>query len=69
MDTFVKMFQKVRSKNHIIVGFCDYDKKKYDAFKKFYDGDLSFSLFKTQQIASLFADGFKEKNKNILPLQ
>ncbi|QOP43012.1 chemotaxis protein CheX [Sulfurimonas sediminis] len=66
LDTFVKMFQKVRSKNHIIVGFCDYDKKKYDAFKKFYDDDLNFSLFKTQKIASLFADGFKEKNKNIL---
>ena len=66
LDSFVKMFHKVRNQNHIIVGFCDYDKKKYDAFKKFYDDDLSFSLFKTQEIASLFADGLKEKNKNVL---
>ncbi len=66
LDVFIKMFQKVRTANHIVVGFCDYDKKKYDAFKKFYDNDLSFSLFKTQQIASLFSSGFKEKNKNVL---
>jgi len=66
LDSFVKMFHKVRNQNHIIVGFCDYDKKKYNAFKKFYDDDLSFSLFKTQEIASLFADGLKEKNKNVL---
>ena len=66
LDTFVKMFQKVRSANHIIVGFCDYDKKKYAAIRKFYDNDISFSLFKTQEIAALFSDSFKEKNKNVL---
>jgi len=66
LDSFVKMFQKLRIANHIIVGFCDYDKKKYDAFKKFYDDDLSFSLFQTQKIASLFSSSFKEKNKNVL---
>jgi len=27
LDTFAKMFQKVRTANHITVGFCDYDKK------------------------------------------
>ncbi len=66
LDTFVKMFKKVRAANHIVVGFCDYDKKKYEAIKKFYDNDLTFSLFKTQKIASLFSDSFKEKNKNVL---
>ena len=66
LDVFIKMFQKVRAQNHIVVGFCDYDKKKYNAFKKFYDNDLNFSLFKTQKIASLFSSGFKEKNKNVL---
>ena len=55
LDTFIKMFQKVRSSNHIIVGFCDYDKKKYTAIRKFYDNDISFSLFKTQEIATLFS--------------
>ncbi|WP_457748427.1 chemotaxis protein CheX [Sulfurimonas sp.] len=66
LDTFVKMFQKVRAANHIAVGFCDYDKKKYEAIRKFYNNDLNFSLFKTQKIASLFSSGFKEKNKNVL---
>ena len=66
LDTFVKMFQKVRTANHIAVGFCDYDKKKYEAIRKFYKDDLNFSLFKTQTIASLFSTSYKEKNKNVL---
>jgi len=66
LDSFVKMFQKVRSANHIIVGFCDYDKKKYDTIMKFYKDDLMFSLFKTQEIAMLFASNFKKESKNIL---
>lgn len=66
LDAFVKMFAKVRSANHITVGFCDYDKKKYDTIKKFYNNDLNFSLFKTEQIASLFSSSFKEKNQNVL---
>jgi len=66
LDAFVKMFHKVRSANHITVGFCNYDKKKYDTIKKFYDDDLSFSLFKTEKIAALFSSSFKEKNKNVL---
>ena len=66
LDTFIKMFQKIRSSNHIVVGFCDYDKKKYTAIKKFYDNDINFSLFKTQEIAALFSDNLKEKNKNVL---
>jgi len=66
LDSFVKMFQKVRSKNHATVGFCDYDTKKYEAIMKFYKNELSFSLFKTEQIASLFASSYKNKNKNVL---
>ena len=66
LDTFIEMFQKVRSSNQAIVGFCDYDKKKYTAIRKFYGNDISFSLFKTQEIAALFSDSFKEKNKNVL---
>lgn len=66
LDGFVKMFKKVRHKNHATVGFCDYDSKKYHAIMRFYENDLSFSLFQTQEIASLFADSFKNKNKNVL---
>ncbi len=66
LDTFIKMFNKVRSANHIIVGFCDYDTKKYQAIQKFYKDELTFSLFKTQEIANLFSNGYKNQAKNVL---
>lgn len=66
LDIFVKMFSKVRSKNHIKVGFCDYDLKKFNAINNFYKNDISFSLFETQEIASLFSSHFKNKDLKIL---
>ncbi len=66
LDTFIKMFNKVRSTKHIIVGFCDYDTKKYQAIQKFYKNELTFSLFKTQEIANLFSNGYKNQEKNVL---
>ena len=66
LDTFVKMFNKVRSANHIIVGFCDYDTKKYQAIQKLYKDDMTFSLFKTREIANLFSNSYKNQSKNIL---
>ncbi len=66
LDIFVKLFTKVRQKNSITVGFCDYDKKKFIAINKFYAGELAFSLFKSLEIASLFSTSFKNQQKNIL---
>ena len=66
LDAFVKMFIRVRAANHTTVGFCDYDLKKYDAITNFYKDDLSFSLFKSQEIATLFSNNYKNQNKNIL---
>ena len=66
LDTFVKLFQKVRSEKHITVGFCDYDEKKYNAITKFYKDETMFSLFITQEVASLFASSFKNQSKNVL---
>jgi len=66
LDTFVKMFHRVRSANHIVVGFCDYDKKKYDAILKFYKDGLTFSLFQSLEIAELFAANFQNESKNVL---
>ncbi|MBU1927426.1 chemotaxis protein CheX [bacterium] len=66
LDTFVKMLLKVRATNHATVGFCDYDHKKFQAICKFFENDLNFSLFKTQEIASLFSSSFKNQQKNIL---
>jgi CheY-specific phosphatase CheX len=66
LDPFVKMFLKVRLAHHTIVGFCDYDSKKFDAICKFYKNNLTFSLFNTEETATLFALSYKNKNKNIL---
>ncbi len=66
LDTFVKMFAKVRLSNHVTVGFCDYNSKKFEAIMKFYKDDINFSLFKTYEIASLFASNFKNDSKSVL---
>lgn len=66
LDAFVKMFKKVRSENHIVVGFCDYDTKKYQAMKSFYKEGLNFSLFQSLEIAELFSTSFKNQQKNVL---
>ena len=66
LDAFVKMFNKVRTSKNVIVGFCDYDQKKYAAIKKFYQDTLSFSLFKSQEIAQLFSSSYKKEPKNVL---
>ncbi|MFA6191700.1 MAG: chemotaxis protein CheX [Sulfurimonas sp.] len=66
LDVFVKMFSKMRLQNHTTVGFCDYDTKKFDAINNFYKNDMNFSLFNTQETASLFASSFKNKSKNVL---
>jgi CheY-specific phosphatase CheX len=66
LDSFIKLFQKVRQANQVTVGFCDYDSKKYAAIKVFYKDDLNFSLFKSMEIAHLFSSSFKNQNKNVL---
>ena len=66
LDVFIKMMAKVRAANNATVGFCDLDKKKYKAILTFYKDDVNFSLFKTEEIASLFAASFKNQKKTAL---
>jgi CheY-specific phosphatase CheX len=66
LDVFVKLLMKIRTSQHIVVGFCDYDHKKYQAISKFYENNLNFSLFRTQKIAALFASTNKEDSKKVL---
>ena len=68
LDVFVKLFEAMHKNSKIIVGFCDYDEKKYAQFRKFYPSDLNFSLFRTQKIAFLFTANMKESkdNKSVL---
>ncbi|WP_456380707.1 chemotaxis protein CheX [Hydrogenimonas sp.] len=48
---------KMQKELKVVVGFCDYTVKQYEAFFKFFEGDIGFSLFKTLDIAMLFAGG------------
>lgn len=66
LDVFVKLLLDIRAKMHITVGFCDYDHKKFKAINKYYENDLNFSLFRTQNIAALFAGNNREESKNVL---
>ena len=66
LDTFIKMFQKVSLSNSATLGFCDCNDKKYDAITKFYKNKLTFSLFNSLEVASLFSNNYKEDGKNIL---
>ena len=66
LDMFVKLFSKVRSSNHAVVGFCDYDIKKYEAINKFYSKDMNFSMFATYEIATLFSNSYTNTSKNVL---
>ncbi|WP_353661874.1 chemotaxis protein CheX [Hydrogenimonas sp. SS33] len=56
--------EKIQKKNKATIGFCDYDRKQYDAFFKFFEGDINFSLFKTIDIAMLFAGGLEAKSRD-----
>ncbi|MBN2781936.1 MAG: chemotaxis protein CheX [Campylobacterales bacterium] len=66
LETFVRMLKKVHKSNNAIVGFCDYDIKKFNSIINFFQNELSFSLFKTYEIASLFAQNYDKQNKNVL---
>ena len=60
--------QKIQKETKATVGFCDYDRKKYEAFFKFFDRDIPFSLFRTLDVAMLFAGvhSSAQKEENVL---
>ncbi len=66
LDQFVKLFTKARQEKHVVVGFCDYDEKKYNAIRRFYEKEMIFSLFKSYKIAELFSNSFNNRNKTVL---
>ena len=66
LDTFVKLFEKIKAHSHIKVGFCDYDIKKFNAINNFYKDEIAFSLFASYDIAVLFASNLEHKQLNVL---
>ena len=66
LDQFIKLFSRARQEKHVVVGFCDYDRKKYDTIRRFYEKEMMFSLFQSYKIAELFSNSFNNQNKTVL---
>jgi len=68
ISTLIESLIRVRDKCGTIVGFCDYDKKKYNMILSMFLDTLNFSLFDTAAIAKLFVgDDIKNaKDKKII---
>jgi len=60
LNVFIQVLEDIHRKSGTIVGLCDYDDKKYAAVLKFYNAGLNFSLFRSYEIAKLFASTTKE---------
>lgn len=68
LSIIVEAMNRVKEKNGAIVGFCDYDIKKYDMILEMFKDDLAFSLFETLEIVLLYiGDDLKNpKEKDII---
>lgn len=63
LNVFVELLESLHKKTGIIVGFCDYDDKKYASVMKFYSDNINFSLFKTHKVATLFSSSMQEEKE------
>jgi CheY-specific phosphatase CheX/anti-anti-sigma regulatory factor len=65
ISLIIESLNSVRDKNGAIIGFCDYDIKKYKMIVEMFKGDMFFSLFDSADIVSLYIGDdistFKEK--------
>lgn len=67
LEILADVLQNIRKKMQCSVGFCNYDQGKYDTILRFNNDNVSFSLFKTLDIAYLFVGGTREeKVQNLL---
>lgn len=55
LTTIVELLGQIQDKTGAIIGFCDYNLKKYQMIMEMYQHQVSFSLFETDEIATLFA--------------
>jgi len=65
--SLLDIMQKMHQEKNFVIGFCDYTEEQYKAFFKFFDGQVPCSLFRTIDVALIFAGGEDAKeNENIL---
>lgn len=55
LSTVLESLQVIGNKLGAMIGFCDYDDKKFNMIMDMYNGHVPFSLFDTEAIGGLFA--------------
>lgn len=55
LTTIVELLGQIQERTGAMIGFCDYDVKKYRTILEMYQQKITFSLFETEAIAALFA--------------
>jgi len=67
ITSLLDIMQKIDEEKNVIIGFCDYTEEQYKAFFKFFDRQVPCSLFKTVDVALVFAGGEEAKdNESVL---
>ncbi len=64
ISTVLEALQLINKHIGAIVGFCDYDFKKYKMILDMYSDNVPFSMFDSEVIAQLFASTSKSSNKH-----
>ena len=54
LTTIVELLKQIQEKTGALIGFCDYNLKKYNTIMEMYQHKVSFSLYETEAIAALF---------------
>jgi CheY-specific phosphatase CheX/anti-anti-sigma regulatory factor len=54
LNFFIKALEKSKEECDVVIGFCDFDKRKYQVILDMYQDDLNVNLFSTFEVATLF---------------
>jgi len=66
LSILMNTVRKIQENIHCSVGFCEYDKKKYNTILSMFENELDFSLFENIKVLSLFFDDTSDIEKKIL---
>ncbi len=66
LSVLIEAVKAIQDKTHCAIGFCEYDKKKYDTILSMFEGELDFSLFESIKVLSLFFEDEVDREQKIL---
>ncbi len=59
-----RLLEITKERKELIIGFTDYDKRKFETLLKIFKDNINCNLFENQKTASLFIGEAREENKN-----